>query len=113
MAAGGLGDRGVAGALRVGGVPVFTYHGLFRDGRGTPGGDARYWLPASTFRAQLATLRGDGVRAATIDDLWTGAPAVNGDGPRSAVITFDDGRVSDFELAFPLLGRPGPAPNSS
>jgi peptidoglycan/xylan/chitin deacetylase (PgdA/CDA1 family) len=58
-------------------------------------------------RAQLAMLRREGYRVATLDDLWTETPARTEDREHSVVLTFDDGRSSDFEVAFSLLAESG------
>lgn len=108
MAESGLASPSGAAPRCVGGVPVFMYHGLLRDGDRTPAGeDARFWISTSTFRAQLAALRAAGARSPTLDELWAARMAADERGPRPAVLTFDDGRASDFEVAFPLLEEVG------
>jgi peptidoglycan/xylan/chitin deacetylase (PgdA/CDA1 family) len=83
--------------------PVLMYHGLLRPGERAAGErDTKYWLPAEAFRADLARLAAEGRRARRLADLWSGT-----DVPGGVAVTFDDGRESDYEVAFPALADAG------
>jgi peptidoglycan/xylan/chitin deacetylase (PgdA/CDA1 family) len=89
------------------GVPVLMYHGLLRSGEIARGDRAgKYWIPGESFRAQLSQIAREGLRVARLGDLWSREPR-NADVRTSAAITFDDGRASDYEVAFPALQASG------
>jgi len=90
--------------LTVDGAPVLMYHGI----ADTPPADAserdrKYWVSPASFRRHLVQVRLVGHRVVPLDGLWTGRCPVDS----SVVLTFDDGRASDYEAAFPLLARSG------
>jgi peptidoglycan/xylan/chitin deacetylase (PgdA/CDA1 family) len=84
------------------------YHGLTEDGQCvTVGpGEARYLIPGSEFRDHLAMVAGEGFRAALLSELWTAPRSTPATRP-AAVITFDDGRTSDYAVAYPTLAAAG------
>jgi peptidoglycan/xylan/chitin deacetylase (PgdA/CDA1 family) len=89
--------------LTLPGVPIFNYHGLAESAPRETSLDAwPYWLSPTEFRSQLAHIREVGSEVILMDDLKdrSVAPASK---LRSVVLTFDDGLVSDYEIAFPLL----------
>lgn len=72
-------------------LPVFTFH----------------TLEPQSFEAKLRHLRDNGYRTLTLDEA---AAHVRGDaraGPRSVVLTVDDGRLSTWTVGYPLLRRYG------
>jgi peptidoglycan/xylan/chitin deacetylase (PgdA/CDA1 family) len=82
---------------------VLLYHGLQRNG--TPSGTARsakYWVASEDFKQHLEAIREQNLPFVSLGDFYHGVPA-DLHGGRPIVITFDDGRSSDFESAFPLL----------
>jgi len=91
---------------RVRGVPIFMYHVL--TGPTEPiaaDGGARYRLPAATFREQLALIKRHRFRPALVGALWAEREGTEG---RPAVgLTFDDGDVSNYTLAYPTLVEAG------
>ena len=85
------------------GVPVLQYDGL---GTSPPAGvDAKlasHWIPPVSLARQLVTIRESGHRVVKLYDAWTRGGGEQS--PRaSVVLTFDDGRAADYEIAFPLL----------
>ena len=88
------------------GVPVLLYHGLLAatSRRSDPLSpwtawrESRYWLPAESLRAQLGEIRRLRLRQVLLREL------LDQQHPSAcAAISFDDGRDSDYTLAFPLL----------
>jgi peptidoglycan/xylan/chitin deacetylase (PgdA/CDA1 family) len=93
--------------LNLSGVPVFNYHGLVESlSDKTPKDTAKYWLSPSKFHSQLVHIRDEGFHTVLLHDLTdrTIDPAHK---LRTVVLTFDDGLVSDYEVAFRLLAESG------
>lgn len=89
--------------LTLGGAPVLMYHGL---GAAIPSGvdrrQGKYWVTPESFGRQLAMIRDGGHRVVRLYDFWT-APADERPARSPVVLTFDDGRATDYTVAFPLL----------
>ena len=89
--------------LTLSGAPVLMYHGLAASLPAAVGArEAKYWVSPAAFARHLAQIREAGQRVRRLYDFWSGAA----DGPdnRSAIVlTIDDGRATDYEVAFPLL----------
>lgn len=104
------GSAGKASAfigLTLPGVPIFNYHGLAESAPKEASLEARpYWLSPTEFRSQLAHIREEGFEVVLMGDLKDRA-ADSVSKLRSVVLTFDDGLVSDYEIAFPLLAEFG------
>ena len=88
------------------GIPVLMYHAL-EDAAHPAGaadtGEQLYVLPVSQFREQMAYLQQEGYRTFLLEELHALA-----DWPDNAVVlTFDDGHVSNFTLALPILQEYG------
>src|SRR5436309_12842612 len=85
------------------GVPVLHYDGL---GTTLPADvDARlasHWIATIALARQLVAIREHGHRVIWLYESWTrGAAEPPARSP--VVLTFDDGRATDYKLAFPLL----------
>lgn len=98
------------GALKSGtqptGVPVLLYHGIAGAGTGPiPSAEKKYWIPDVQFAAQLTTIHSEGYLVGPLRELWW----VKGFAAKASTlgITFDDGHVTDFTVAFPLLCKFG------
>ncbi|MGE0682815.1 MAG: polysaccharide deacetylase family protein [Candidatus Binatia bacterium] len=84
------------------------YHGLWSDPNqllGRSPAEVRYWIEAKVFEEQLCRLAALGYTAVTLADL----PAYRTDAvaAKPIVLTFDDGWVSDWQIATPILKRLG------
>lgn len=88
--------------------PVLLYHGVTRAGEEAPCAprERKYWLEAHRLRTQLRLLRLTAHRFAPLTETW-GASRLAARGHRPIVLTFDDGRASDYEAAFPVLVETG------
>jgi peptidoglycan/xylan/chitin deacetylase (PgdA/CDA1 family) len=84
-------------------VPVLMYHVIAPAPRG-----ARYgglWVAPAVLRAQIAALAKAGYRAVTLDavlDGWAGKDTLP---PHPVVLSFDDGYLSQGQVAGAILGR--------
>ena len=93
--------------LMLPGVPIFNYHGLAESVPQEASPAARqYWLSPTQFRSQLAHIRQEGFHVALLDELKDRAVSPVPKSP-VVVVTFDDGLVTDYEIAFPLLAEFG------
>ena len=91
--------------LRLGGAPVLMYHGI---GSSIPAGvsdrESRYWVSPDSFGRQLAQIRDGGHRIVSLHAFW----ASRENPPHHPVVlTFDDGRATDYKRSFPLLLEAG------
>jgi peptidoglycan/xylan/chitin deacetylase (PgdA/CDA1 family) len=88
-------------------LPVLMYHGLHADERANGRYDRVYSVHPGDFARQLDWLLANGYRAIRIGEPAAGTgPAVAGR-LRPVAITFDDGDVSNLEVALPLLRERG------
>ncbi len=79
------------------------YHGVSRsDNEPISPGAARFWVIEDQFRAQLRQTVAFGYRTVLLDDFVDAREAGN-----VALLTFDDGNKSDYEVAFPALAEVG------
>jgi peptidoglycan/xylan/chitin deacetylase (PgdA/CDA1 family) len=86
-------------------ISIFTYHRLFtgkNDSRATDAAEAFYAISELDFENHLRYLKENGFSTIGLEDFLSGNSH-----PKTVVITFDDGWVSDYEVALPLLQRYG------
>lgn len=84
---------------RLPGVPIFNYHGLAESISDDIPLTARpFWLSPAEFRSHLAHIRENGFQAILLSELKEQAPE-----SRKIALTFDDGLLTDYDVAFPLL----------
>jgi peptidoglycan/xylan/chitin deacetylase (PgdA/CDA1 family) len=83
------------------GWPVLMYHGVHAGPETEGHFDPVYSVDPRVFEAHLMALQGLGLHSARLRDLGGIAAA------KPVVITFDDGDVSNYEVALPLLQQYG------
>jgi len=82
---------------------VFLYHGIANQAkRKCSAREGKYWISKAQFREQLESIRGAACDVTPLTDL-SESGTVESCKKKTVVITFDDGLLSDFEIAFPLL----------
>jgi peptidoglycan/xylan/chitin deacetylase (PgdA/CDA1 family) len=79
-------------------VLILLYH-TFADGEVT---DPGVYTTAEKFEEDIQTLLGFGLRSLSLYDFYEGNYDPNG---RYLIITFDDGYLTNYEVAFPILQR--------
>ena len=82
-------------------LPILMYHGLHRDAASRGRFDAVYSVHPEMFARQLDWLLQARRRTVLLDETTTGQ------GDDRVVISFDDGDVSNVEVALPLLAERG------
>src|ERR1700675_885503 len=91
------------GRPRFPGLPLFVYHGLVdRTEPHIDSNDVKYWVPIGQFTEQLDQIRQAGCRVLLLKHLES-IQADRAGCERHAVLTFDDGRASDYLVAYPQL----------
>lgn len=90
------------------GVRVLVYHGVgaFEDFGGSPF-EKKYWVDTNKFRGHLRCLVEAGYRERLLSDLWGPSTERNVSVEASAILTFDDGLLSCYEVALPMLQDAG------
>jgi peptidoglycan/xylan/chitin deacetylase (PgdA/CDA1 family) len=84
-------------------LPVLMYHGLHGDARDPGRYDAVYSVHPDAFAQQLDWLRENGYRCVRLCD----ADLEHDAGEKRVVLSFDDGDISNLEIALPLLTARG------
>ena len=106
MATGQLAESGRR-PLRLGGIPVFMYHGLTTSRKSKiPWRERKYWVLPGQFREQLNCILQEGYQVALLREVWNPTNAPNREKPTVA-LTFDDGRWSDYTVVYPFLLQSG------
>ncbi|MEA3249046.1 MAG: polysaccharide deacetylase family protein [Patescibacteria group bacterium] len=88
-------------------VPILVYHHIREPKAGLSAADRQYEVTPEVFEAQLAYLQEEGFESIPISDI---AAAFSEGKPlpeRPVVITFDDGRDTQYTEALPLLKEYG------
>lgn len=83
-------------------IPVLLYHALFE-------GDSnreKYAIRGEEFERHVRYLSENGFRALLVDEFCKPARPVHENG-KAVLITFDDGNLSDYSIAFPILNEYG------
>jgi peptidoglycan/xylan/chitin deacetylase (PgdA/CDA1 family) len=81
---------------------IFCYHGLVDKVR-FPGTQ----ITPAAFEAQMKELKDRGITVISLQDLLAWRRGEKNIPPRSAVITFDDGLKSQYEVAWPIMKKLG------
>jgi peptidoglycan/xylan/chitin deacetylase (PgdA/CDA1 family) len=84
---------------------VLNYHGLITNGSSLRGKGRRFWVTDNSFFEHLRRIVGSGCKVLLVEELLHNPDQANG--APSTALTFDDGRVSDYEVAFPMLVAAG------
>ncbi|MCS6861158.1 MAG: polysaccharide deacetylase family protein [Abditibacteriales bacterium] len=90
-------------------IPILAYHQIVDDDfdvTTAPVGDRPYCLPMSAFEAQMNFLAQQDYSVLPLESL-AASLAAHRLPKRSVVITFDDGHISNYTRAFPLLRARG------
>jgi peptidoglycan/xylan/chitin deacetylase (PgdA/CDA1 family) len=82
-------------------VPVLSYHNL------SPIESNKMTVSQAMFEQQMALLKEKGYRVISIDQLFDFLEFKASIPPKSVVITIDDGWLSAYEIAFPILKKYG------
>jgi peptidoglycan/xylan/chitin deacetylase (PgdA/CDA1 family) len=92
-----------AGALMPRGAIVLIYHGVgVTPPAGADGRERKYWVLPEALRGHLVALRQGQHGMGRLCDSWAG-PHGEGSASSAVVLTFDDGRATDYEVVLPLL----------
>lgn len=84
-----------------GGMPTLMYHKI---GDPTPGSKlAKLWVTAADFRKQLQYLKDEGYTSIDFRDWRDAEKGLKPLPEKPVLITFDDGYMNNYELAYPLL----------
>ena len=86
-------------------VPILMYHVIKAPAPGTP--QAELWVPVPTFRRTIAALKKAGYAGVTMEQVhraWSGGPGLPG---KPVVVSFDDGYLSHYVSARPILREAG------
>lgn len=90
------------GTRKLDGTPVLIYHGFTDSEPHVHGREAKYSISGLLFRQHIQFLRDEGFSTTTaIPEFWAGPPVSHV--RKTALLSFDDGRASDYEVAFPVL----------
>lgn len=89
------------------GVPIFNYHGLAESiSDDIPLAARPFWLSPTKFRSHLVHIRDNDCQVVLVSDLKALVRRANRSS-HNVAITFDDGLMTDYKVAFPLLAEFG------
>jgi len=83
-------------------IPILIYHALFHK----TVKKEKYALSGEDFERQIQYLSEEGFQSLSLDDFWKPHNHTAPD-RKGVVITFDDGNLSDYSIAFPILKKYG------
>lgn len=86
-------------------VPILMYHVVKAPAPGTP--QSELWTPVPTFKATIAELKKLGYRGVTMEQVheaWSGGAGLP---KKPVVVSFDDGYLSHYVSARPILRQAG------
>jgi peptidoglycan/xylan/chitin deacetylase (PgdA/CDA1 family) len=86
-------------------VPILMYHVINRAPAGVP--NAELWVDKDVFAAEMRALRKAGYTAVTLGQAWSGWRHGGPLPKRPIVISFDDGYLSHYTHAKPVLRKLG------
>lgn len=81
---------------------MLNYHGLTANGMRLRGKDARFWVSEDSFFEHLRCILSCGCNALLAEELLHASSDLT-NGVSAVALTFDDGRASDYEVAYPML----------
>lgn len=97
-------------------INVFLYHAVVTSRpAGLPRREWKYWMASNNFCSHMRLLAESPRRVASLAECWRASTLASQGrflfqdppAPQPAVLTFDDGRESDFTLVWPLLFSSG------
>jgi peptidoglycan/xylan/chitin deacetylase (PgdA/CDA1 family) len=109
-----MSDR--SGNLTRGNLRVLLYHAVVAERPRTIGRrDRKYWMDGDEFRGHVSLLAAGRYPLLPLDRAWNARTSLvrkdsmvwPGQSPAPVVLTFDDGRVSDGAVVWPLLREAG------
>jgi peptidoglycan/xylan/chitin deacetylase (PgdA/CDA1 family) len=86
-------------------IPILMYHHVSAPKPGTRDAFAWLWLPESSFRKQMSALKRAGYHAITMRQAYDGWRKGKPLPRRPVVLSFDDGYLSQYTHARPVLRR--------
>ncbi|MCX6390006.1 MAG: polysaccharide deacetylase family protein [Solirubrobacterales bacterium] len=101
----GAAKRTLARGSYRGSVPILMYHVIKAPAPGVA--YPELWAPPATFRATIAALAQAGYRGVTMAQVWAAWHGGEGLPVKPIVISFDDGYLSHFVTARPILKQVG------
>jgi peptidoglycan/xylan/chitin deacetylase (PgdA/CDA1 family) len=82
-------------------LPILMYHNISKDGEGSA------TIAEAAFEAQIAALSKAGYTAVSFDELMAYVKSGAELPDKPVLITFDDGYLSNYEIAYPILKQYG------
>jgi len=90
---------------RKSGIPILNYHGLVSSEAAISGRKSRFGVSQAGFVSHLGQIRREQLAVRPLTELWCSADRFNES--KALSLTFDDGRASDYEIAFSLCADGG------